>query len=635
MQYSQIVTLDFETYFSKTYSVKSKTLNTSEYIRHPEFKAQCVGIKLNDEPVSWFRDRDVATAIRSIDWSTSALLCHHTAFDGLILSYHYGVVPSYYFDTLSMARALHSNSIGAGLDEVARYYSVGNKLPNVLAKTKGVVDLPDNLMVSLGQYCALDVELCHLIFKKMRERFPQKELDLIDMTTRMFCDPILEIDMPRVQNALRREQKAKERKVFISGVPMEVLSSSEKFASALQDAGLIEIPTKISPATGQMTYAFSKTDLEFTELENSENKNIRRLVSGRLAAKSTIGESRAQRFLNTGADGKKLPVYLRYFGAHTGRWSGGNKMNLQNLKRGGELRKSIMAPEGHSIVVADSSQIEVRVNAWLANDHELLDMFARGTDPYINMASQIYNKPSEDITKQERFVGKVAVLGLGYGMGWKKFKHTLATGAMGPPINLSEDECKQAVGVYRDTRQPIVRLWRKMDSILYALINKKVGEFGPLRYDDACKIWLPNNLYLEYPFLTASENDFGGLSDYRYYDYDVGVQRMMGIKIDEKKGHRIYGGLLTENVVQALSRIIVSDQMLTIATNLKEIGGLASGPPYRRIVTMTHDEIVTCVPEDEAQQTLEMKIKVMSTPPDWCKNLPLGAEGGFDRVYSK
>jgi DNA polymerase len=636
MKYTQIVTLDFETYFSKTYSLKSKVLNTSEYIRHSEFKAQCVGIKLGDEPVSWYRDRHVDSAIRSIDWSTTALLCHHTAFDGLILSHHYGVVPAYYLDTLSMARALHSNSIGAGLDEVAKYYKIGNKLPNVLTKTKNVRDLPDDLMVSLGQYCAVDVELCHILYTKMIENFPDKELDLIDMTTRMFCEPILEIDIPRVEKALLREQKIKERKIFVSGVPMEVLSSSEKFAAALTDSGLAVIPTKISPATNKLTYAFSKTDLDFIELGNSPDKKIRRLVAGRLAAKSTIGESRAIRFLEAGAEKKKLPVYLRYFGAHTGRWSGGNKMNLQNLKRGGELRKSIMAPEGHVIVVADSSQIEVRVNAWLAGDLELLELFKTGVDPYIVMASQIYSTPFENITKQQRFVGKVAVLGLGYGMGWKKFKNTLETGAMGPPVSLDDSVCNRAVRVYRKNRSCIVDLWKKMDGVLYGLVNKRKGSLGPLTYDDTCKIWLPNGLYLEYPFITASYDDHTEeLTDYRYYDYEDGVRRLLGIRVDEKKAHRIYGGLLTENVVQALARIIVSDQMLTIGTKLKERGDLVSGPPYRRIVTMTHDEIVACVPEDEAEQTLSMMIDVMSTPPNWCSDLPLGAEGGFDRVYSK
>lgn len=631
MKYERIVTLDFETYFSKEYSLKSKVYNTSEYVRDEQFKAQCVGIKINNEPVAWYRDEHVETAIKSIDWSTSALLCHHTAFDGLILSHHYGLVPAYFLDTLSMARALHSNSIGASLDEVARYYKVGNKLPDILGKTKGIRDLPDELMIPLGQYCALDVELCYLIFTKMRDRIPESEMDLIDLTIRLFCDPILSIDIPRVEKALKLEQSIRRRKVLVSGVPLETLSSSPKFAQALEDLN-VEPPTKISPRTGKDTYAFSKTDLDFIALGNHPDKRIRRLVAGRLAAKSTIGESRAERFISVGKDGKKLPVYLSYYGAHTGRWSGGNKMNLQNLKRGGELRKSIMAPEGHAIVVADSAQIEARVNAWFAGDSELLSLFRTGADVYKHMASEIYRIPVEEVDKTQRFVGKVAVLGLGYGMGWAKFQHTLAAGAMGPPVDLDDGECAHIVRMYRNSRLPIAKLWRAMENVLYSMVMKKQGERHPVRWDDENRIWLPNGLFLQYPFLSA-EGDETQLSNYKYYDYDTGVKRSFGVKIDDSKAIRIYGGLLTENIVQALARIIVAEQMLIIADTLKQRS--AGDGRIRRVVTTTHDEIVVCVPEEEAQETLDMMLKEMSTPPSWCSDLPLSADGGFDRIYSK
>jgi len=631
MSFERIVTLDFETFFSKEYSLKSKIYNTSEYVRDEQFKAQCVGIKIDDKPVGWYRDKDVGTAIRSIDWSTSALLCHHTAFDGLILSHHYGVVPAYYLDTLSMARALHSNSIGAGLGEVASFYKLGNKLPDILGKTKGIRDLPDELMIPLGQYCAVDVELCRLIFDKMEDQIPQHEMDLIDLTVRMFCDPILEIDIPRVDKALKLEQSIRRRKVIVSGVPLSDLSSSPKFAEALRSVG-IDPPTKISPATGKVTHAFSKTDLDFIELGKHPNKKVRRLVAGRLAAKSTIGESRAERFISVGGNGKKLPVYLSYYGAHTGRWSGGNKMNLQNLKRGGELRKSIMAPEGHVVVVADSAQIEARVNAWFAQDTELLALFATGADVYKHMASQIYKVPVDEIDKLQRFVGKVAVLGLGYGMGWKKFQHTLAAGAMGPPVDLDDQTCLRIVRAYRLARLPITKLWKAMEMTLYKMVVGHSGERHPVHWDDEHRIWLPNGLFLHYPYLSA-DGDEDNLSNYRYYDAVTGAQRAMGVKVDDKKANRIYGGLLTENIVQALARIIVAEQMLTISKRLKSKGDGNGG--YRRVVTTTHDEIVAVVPEAEADETLNMMISVMSTPPEWCDGLPLSAEGGYDRVYSK
>lgn len=638
-KWERVVTLDFETYFAKEYSLRNKDLNTSEYVRHVEFKAQCVGIKIGDSPVVWYRDRDIRNALESIDWSTSALLCHHTAFDGLILSHHYGIVPAYYLDTLSMARALHSNAIGASLDTVASFYRLGNKLPNVLDKTKGVRDLSDDLMLQLGQYCAVDVELCRMIFDKMFTGYPQDELDLIDLTVRMFCDPVLGIDIPRVEIALEEEKTERARVIADSGVELETLSSSQKFADALAAIG-IEPPTKISPRTGKETFAFSKTDLEFTALKEHHDANVRKLVEGRLAAKSTIGESRAARFLAVGANGKRLPVYLNYFGAHTGRWSAGNKMNLQNLKRGGELRRSIIAPEGHSIVVADSAQIEARVTAWLANDVELLELFAQGADVYKYMAAQIYGLPVDQISKDQRFIGKIAVLGLGYGMGAAKFQHTLATGAMGPAVDLSDDECHRIVKMYRMARMPITRLWRDMDMILYKLVMKRADTYKCLQHDNEFRIWLPNGLYLQYPFLTADYDNINDkLVDYRYYDYETGIKRIMGGVVKKEEGKRIYGGLLTENVVQALARIIVGEQMLRVANNLKETGCLEGVNPdvgkIRRVVTMTHDEIVVCVPTEEADPVLDMMVDEMRAAPAWCAGIPLNAEGGHDVNYSK
>lgn len=637
-RFQRIVTLDFETYFSTEYSLKSKALNTSEYVRHPEFKAQCVGLKIDNDPVSWVRDRDVEAALRSIDWSTSALLAHHTAFDGLILSHHYGIVPAYYLDTLSMARALHSNAIGASLDTVAKFYKLGNKLPDVLNKSKGVRDLPDELMNALGMYCAVDVELCKMIFDKMVVGFPQAELDLIDLTVRMFCDPVLRIDIPRVEVALKEEQEERAKTIADSGVPLEELSSSDKFANVLRQLG-VQPPTKISPRTKEAAWAFSKTDLEFLELKGHPDERVRKLVAGRLAAKSTIGETRAQRFLDVGADGKRLPVYLNYFGAHTGRWSAGNKMNLQNLKRGGELRKSIIAPEGHVIVVADSAQIEARVTAWLAKDEELLSLFRDGQDVYKYMASQIYRVPVEQITKDQRFIGKIAVLGLGYGMGWMKFQHTLRTGAMGPAVDLPDDECQRIVKMYRVARLPIAKLWQDMDMLLYKLANHRTDTFGPLTIDGEYRVWMPNGLYLQYPFLTGKVDAENHMYDYKYYDYEEGIRGRMTGKTDDDKGKKIYGGLLTENVVQALARIIVGEQMLRIANNLKETGDIGGANPdvgqIRRVVTMTHDEVVVCVPAEDGERVLEMMVSEMRKPPEWCADIPLNAEGGFDINYSK
>jgi DNA polymerase I-like protein with 3'-5' exonuclease and polymerase domains len=633
-RFDQVVVVDFETYFSKTYSLKLKEYNTSGYIRNDQFKTQCVGLKINDDDSLWIPHDHVAAALGTIDWSRSALLCHHTGFDGLILSHHYGIFPAYCYDTLSMARALHSNGIGASLDELATFYKLGNKLPNVLNETKGVYDLPPELMDKLGQYCAVDVELCYKLFHKMIDRFGQDELDLIDMTVRMFTEPVLHVDQPRVEKELEREIEHKAKLIEIAETPKTTLSSNLKFADALRGEDIVP-PTKISPTTGKTTYAFAKNDLGFQTLRQHQNERVRNLIEARLAVKSTIGETRAKRFL-TESDAGSLPVYLSYYGAHTGRWSGGNKLNMQNLKRGGELRKSVLAPPGHVLVVVDSAQIEARMLAWFADDGALLQLFREGKDVYKYMASDIYGVPVADITKAQRFVGKVAVLGLGYNMGWLKFQWTLATGAMGPPVIMTDWECQEVVSKYRNARWRIQQTWGELQDCLNLMcVSDRTVSIKNKLYGDCetNKIYLPNGMYLEYPGLQIfppDEDKDEWADQLRYFGYTP-LAQYKGHPPREK-GKNIYGGLLTENITQALSRIVVSDQMLAIEEELRPF---RTDDQIYKIVTMTHDEIVACVPEEAAEDTYHMMMEKMMISPTWCVDLPLGAEGGWAREYSK
>jgi hypothetical protein len=207
----RVVSVDFETYFDPKYSLRSKAYSTSSYVRDPQFKAHCVGIKvgLGETKVYW--DDEVEPALRAIDWSTSYLLCHHTQFDGLILSHHYGIVPMFYLDTLSMARALHSNQIRANLDAVAGFYGVGNKLPNALMKMKGHRDIPPEIRDEATAYTKTDVDIMHAIFRAMIRVYPERELRLIDLTVRFFTEPVLEVDHERAQRELEREIAAQAR----------------------------------------------------------------------------------------------------------------------------------------------------------------------------------------------------------------------------------------------------------------------------------------------------------------------------------------------------------------------------------------------------------------------------------------
>jgi DNA polymerase family A len=674
IDWDRLVSLDFETYWDEEYTLKK--MSTSEYVRDPRFKAQMLGLKIGRKPTRIIAPKNIRAELKKINWSTHSLLCQNTAFDGLILSHHYGVVPTYYFDTMSMARGLHSSEIGSGLEEISVLYGGTGKLKDVLETTRGVRDWSPALFNAVTPYCANDNEEMFRVFIEMVPKMPDVEMDLIDLTIRMFCDPVLLVDIPRVERELARElaerdtlmqsivdcslyyndktvlKKTVER--ALTGkerndlIVKRIVGSSEKFADLLR-AEDVEPPVKISEAwikkprdqrddAKKWTYAFASDDLDFTNLPHEEKcwtreydlsdpaeiklmaekrTRLQALVDVRIAVKSTSNITKAQRFLTAGANGMKLPVGYSYYRAHTGRFGGNNKMNMQNLERGGELRLSILAPPGHVLVVTDSGQIEARVNAWLWGQDDLLDAFRAadvgvGVDAYCRFASAIYARSITKADKTERFVGKVCVLGLGYQMGPAKLQITLAKGALGgPPIFLSLEECTRIVNTYRRMNHRIQSGWQICERIINDMANGHTGQHGPISWG-ANAIYLPNGMSLKYPDLKKARGD-KGWDEWTY----GGVSKGKPIR------KKIYGGLLCENIVQALSRVIVAgEQMLAINK-------------VQRVVMTTHDETVSCVKKAQAELAYRRQLKIMMTPPAWAPDLPLNAEGGYAENYSK
>lgn len=606
----QIVTVDFETYYGVKYTLSGR-MNTSEYVRDDRFHAHGVGIKIGAGPTKWYTGKNIKLALKQINWNKSAFLAHNAPFDGFICSHHLDIRPALFLDTLAMARAAHGHHMRHDLDTVAKAHGLkGKQKRSALADTKDKLQLTPKEEAALGGYCCDDVDDTYEVFWKLYDHIPDPELRLIDMTVKMFTDPVLRVDIARVQEELEREVGGKAAALLKAGAAVEDLLSNEKFANLLRAAGQTP-PQKFSPITGKPAYAFAKSDEAFKDLAARGNSQVRALCEARLKVKSTIGETRAVRFLEAGKDGMNLPILLNYSGAHTHRWSGGNKMNLQNLKRGGELRKAILAPPGYVVVVADSAQIEARVLAWLADQADIVQAFAMKDDVYKLMASSIYNVPVDQVTKDQRFIGKVCVLGLGYGMGPDKLQATLKAGIMGPPVDLDWNECKRIVDLYRRRNYKIRNLWKTMDRIITAMHVGTQGSFKMLNYGKGY-ISLPSGLFLQY---------FGlhGEAEIRYDE----LVTTEATYLTRQGRSKIYGGLLAENVVQALSRCIIADQMLAI----HDLG--------YRIVTMTHDEIVAVCPKKDAKKCLNDMLRIMSTAPDWAPGLPLAAEGDYDVNYSK
>jgi len=614
------VTLDFETYYAKDFSLSRMT--TEEYIRDPQFEVIGVGVKIDDGEPEWFSGTHEETKayLDKIDWANSAVLCHHTMFDGGILSFAFGIVPAYYFDTLSMARAIHGVDAGGSLKALAERYQLGEKGTEVInALGKRRKDFSPSELAAYGEYCKNDAALTFKLFNVlMSDYFPQNELDLIDMTLRMYTQPVLRVDDAML---VERLQEVKQEKAVLLRSLMDVLkvgteeevraklASNPQFAEVLRSFG-IEPPMKTSLTTGKETYALAKNDEGFIELSEHDNPVVQHLCAVRLGTKSTIEESRVERFIGIGARNKGLlPIPLKYYGAHTGRWSGLDSVNLQNLpsrdKKKKALKNAIMAPAGHYVINCDSSQIEARVLAWLAGQNDVVKQFANGEDVYSVFASKIYKQPISKANPVERFVGKTCILGLGYGTGAKKLQHTLKT--QPPGADLSEEECKRIVDLYRQENDKIPALWRECDRALEHLASWPSGTKEYALGQHGC-VWvtpqglrLPNGLYIKYPKLQRGEKGF-------IYTSRKGVQSL-------------WGGAVVENVVQALARIIVGEQMLELSEQ-----GL-------RPVLTVHDAAVVVVKKGDIAPVLGKVTKIMSAPPEWAAGLPVACEAKYGISY--
>ena len=479
-------------------------------------------------------------------------------------------------------------------------------------------------LAQYGEYCKNDVELTLKLFQILSSEFPQEELDLIDMTLRMFINPVFNVDDGLLESRL--EDIKNEKYELLGGLKEKLkceteeevrkkLASNKQFAQVLEEHG-VKPPMKESKTTGKQTFALAKNDEGFIALTNHEDPFIQQLCAVRLGTKSTIEESRIERFISVGARNKgRLPIPLKYYGAHTGRWAGSDKVNFQNLpsrdKKKKALKNAVLAPDDHIVINCDSSQIEARVLAWLAGQSDVVEQFANGDDVYSIFASKIYEREISKKDPIERFVGKTCILGLGYGTGALKLQHTLKT--QPPGADLTEERCKEIVELYRETNDKIIKLWRDGDKLLKDLADwgkgKKPYYYGKHNCLQVHKegIRLPNGLYIRYPELELETNE----------------ESNSGYVYKSRKGPvNIWGGSVVENVVQALARIVVGEQMLEVNKRYP-------------VVLTVHDAAVCVVPEAEKDEAMAYIIEVMSTAPEWAKGLPVACEANWGYSYGE
>jgi DNA polymerase len=648
--YDQILTIDFETRWSKKDYTLSK-LTTEEYIRDKKFIAfgACVHVYGSGDDIRWVSGRDLPEFFSGVDWGRTAVLAHNAQFDVSIMEWRYNARPAFIFDTLSMGRALRGVEVGNSLAKLAYDFGLRPK-GTAVHSTDGLSKLDATIERELAEYCAHDVYLCEEIFKRFIEGYPKSELRLIDMTLKMYTRPQLELDPTMLQDAIDREKIEREQLLQRLNITDADLSSNPKFAQLLTTLG-VAAPTKTSKTTGKQTLALAKNDALFQQLLNSPVEEVRLLCEARLKVKSTTERTRATRFYEISQRGK-LPVPLSYYGAQTGRWtaSKGSAINMQNLKRGSFLRKAIMAPEGYQLVVGDLSQIEPRVLAWLSDYEDMLDIFRKGSDPYAAFGAQMFNIPN--LTKEThpdlRQSAKSALLGCGYGLGWASFASQLLTGFLGaPPVMYKRDfarqlgvdkdyvhrfvewydneskllgiphtctvnelldhavAAKRIIDTYRATAYPVVGFWSMCSELLVtSLVEGKEHTYKCLTFKKGA-IELPNGMSLLYPNLRQVKDEEGKTN--WVYGEDA---------------TKLYAGKITNNVTQALARIVMTDGMLRVAKKYPIVGTV-------------HDELIALVPDEEVEHAKTWVLAQMTMEPSYMRGIPLDADGGAHRRYGE
>lgn len=643
-----IVTTDFETYYGDDYTLSK--LTTEAYVRDPRYETILCGFKVNDEPAFWVPRDDVPKALADLRLERRAVLAHHAHFDGLILWHHYNVRPKVWFDTLGMARALYGQNGRLSLDKLAERHGIGKKGHEVLnARNMRFKDFGRTQLLTYGAYCMNDCDLEWRLFNIMAPQFGKYEFLLNDRVIRMFTEPRLRLDVHMLNEYATQLRTEKTTLMLQAGVQVADLMSNDKFAECLRDLG-IEPPMKMSPTwfkdprpvgvpepegkgPPKMTWAFAKSDDEMQRLQEHPDERVQFLVEARLKNKTTIAEKGAMRLMEMASRGPAT-VYLKFSGAAgTHRLSGGDKLNWQSMKRGSPLRDAVMAEEGYVCVVADSSTIEARLLDWLAGQDDMVDVYRKqddktGPDMYCTIAERIYKHPVNKVEHpNERQMGKVAKLGLGFGMGPPRFQIAVrgqAKDKNGKPLRIDPKFAETVVGIYRESHPQVRRLWARGEAALDCIVQGVEGVAVDMRgIVKTCKngLVLPGGVRILYPDLKkirVGERPLANGGSKPIYEFEFW---------NGKHRERIYGAKVVENIIQCLARTTVMYQCIDTALEVEPIGA--------RWAHSVHDEGVFAAPVYEAPWVLERLTTHMRTSPSWAPGLPVNCEGGIHQRYGK
>jgi hypothetical protein len=628
-------TLDFETYYDDDYSLKKMSME--EYVRHPLFLCHGLSVKRGARPSHWIAGHDrVARFLSSVNFDGKVVIGQNAKFDGFIAHEVFGIKGIVWRDTMAMAAAIYGNTLkSSALWYLAKMFLAKKKELQkdsaALVDTKGKRILTEDELYSLGVYAARDTDSTYelyLLFLRVLEQYPL-ELGLIELTTTMFTDPRLTLNGMILHDLWEKE--VAEKQVMLDkcvAKDFEQVRSNQQFAVLLETLG-VEVPMKVSETTDKETYAFAKTDREFTDLQLHENPAVAQLVRSRLRIKSSIEETRALSYYEVSTRGT-WPVDLNVSGARTThRLSGGpgGGGNPQNLGKKSPLRKAIEAPEGYQLVVCDSANIELRVAMLLAGERDVIErMRDPAFDLYRTFAAHIYSKPVADVTNDERTVGKVACLSLQYGSGPLRFRWT----AFGWGVELSMEQCERIVGLYRGAFGHITKAWNAWDFALRRLNKREVEQTWMdhiARMSTRTIAGCPGVNLVEGPPITYPNlrQEFDARKGRQQFMYDTWTR---GKGAPHQKSAALWGSKVFQHICQSIARSIVLGQVLETDRYMK----LEVSPDCQTVLTV-HDEGVWVAPRPAVAACPEFGTRIetiFTTPPDWWVDLPLGCDLDLD-----
>lgn len=605
----------FETYFDHDFTLKK--LTTEAYIRDPRFEVHGAAIRWPDSSTRWYDAAELPQAFEQIDWENTAVLAHHAQFEGLILSHHYRRLPRAWLDTLPMARLLIGNHLSVGLASLAQHFNLNPKnVPYDLFRGKHWWELDGVVQADVANGCCHDIGLTWAVFNRLAHAFPIEEYAIVDTTIRMFTEPVLLGDIPALDELIRDEQHRKQTLLNLLEVSAKDIGSDETFAGMLREEGVE--PEQKTTAKGNVKYAFAKTDAFMTELLDDADDTIRQLAEARIGNKSSIDETRAGRLAGMARRGA-LAVYLSAYGAHTTRWSGGDKLNWQNFKRRGAIRKAIRVPDGCTRIKADKSQIECRYLNMLAGQWDVIQRFATGADPYIGIASKAYGEevykprkgdPREAEMEMKRGTGKQLELSCGYGAGADTIVHTAAKGTYGPPVYIDAAKGLEWRDLYRREHPAVCGhngYWKQAEWALRRLAGGETFDWSLFHFE-AGRVYLPNGCPLIYDGLEWHVTEDGD----SYWRFRT-----------RRGWAKLWGGSFTENLIQAIARVDMSQTLLRIQARA----------PGVKIANLEHDACIAITLDKYTSQAEKIIREEFVRPPSWCPDIPLACDVSIGSTY--